>query len=208
MSARIYAVRSSEELAAEYPGRYSSLNAERRLGHSIGRIDARVEEFLSVATDAQAALLGAACAERASGILFWVVSRDGRDEDLEAYKSALEFIWRKPLNPDAPPPVTSSDIEGLRELVVGDEATMGAAFALHPAIALRAMLKFYESADRALVRDCLLACHNQAYFLGRRTGSDALGAEEAALMRDTADLSQAADSVAAVLERLRLCLTS
>ena len=166
-------------------------------------IDARVEEFLSAATEAQAALLGAACVERASGILFWVVSRDGREHDLEVYKSALEFIWRKPLNPDAVAPLASSDVEGLRELVVGDEATMAAAFALHPAIALRAMLKFHESADKAFVRDCLLACHNQAYFLGRRTASDALGAEQAGLMRDVAELSQVAESAAETLEHLR-----
>jgi hypothetical protein len=166
-------------------------------------IDARVEEFLSVATEAQAALLGAACVERASGILFWVVSRDGRKEDLEVYKSALEFIWREPLNPGALPLVASRDIERLRELVVGDEATMRAAFALHPAIGLHAMLKFHESADRAFVRDCLLACHNQAYFLGRRTGSDALGAEQAALMRDVAGLSHVAEPAADTIERLR-----
>ncbi|ACU71255.1 hypothetical protein Caci_2337 [Catenulispora acidiphila DSM 44928] len=165
-------------------------------------IDAGVEAFLSTAGKAQAALLGAACLERASGILFWVVSRDGRAEDLKVYDNALEFIWAAPLTPDLTPPSTSADIEGLQELVVGDEATMAAAFAFQPAIAMRAMLMFHESADISAVRDCLLTCANQAYFLGRRTGSDTLGAEEAALARDVSELSRA-QSVTHVGARLR-----
>lgn len=166
-------------------------------------IDAGVEEFLSAATETQAALLGAACVERASGILFWVVSGAGRAKDLEIYQSTLEYIWAKPSNQDLAPPANSSDLDGLHELAVGDEATGGAAFALQPAIALQAMLAFHETGDRSSVLDCLLTCRNQAYFLDRRTGADTLAAEDASVLRDVAELSQAADSVAETSERLR-----
>jgi hypothetical protein len=152
----------------------------------------------------QAAVLGAACVERASGILFLTVSRGGREGDIEIYRKALEFIWQASLHPDATPPLAAGGIEGLREFVVGDEATMGAAFALHPAIAIRGMLKFHESSDKSAVHDCLLACHNQAYFLGRRSGSNVLGVEEASLLRDVSELSRSPEPSPEVLAQLRL----
>ncbi|MFF3453350.1 hypothetical protein ACFYXH_03290 [Streptomyces sp. NPDC002730] len=41
----------------------------------------------------QARAFAAACAEHASGILFWTLSRSGREEDLEVYLRALETLW-------------------------------------------------------------------------------------------------------------------
>ena len=54
---------------------------------------ARVESFISGATLEQVALFDASCAERSSGILFWIVSSEGREGDLEIYRRSLDYLW-------------------------------------------------------------------------------------------------------------------
>jgi hypothetical protein len=153
----------------------------------------RIEEFLAVATPQQAALAGAACCERASGILFWVVSSSGRADELETYRAALDFIWTDPAAGVPGSPVPAAAIEHMHELVIGDEATGAAAFAFYSAIAIHAMLKFREAPGLPLVKECLMTGRSQASFLGRRTDSDVLAEEEASLEHDIGRILQGPD---------------
>lgn len=139
----------------------------------------QLEEFLEQASVTQAAVFGAACVERACGILFWVVARDDRLSDLDLYRSALDQIWTPEAERSTPGRVSSKMIEGLRELTVGDEAVRAAAFALHGAVAMRSALRFGELGDVSLIRDCSLTVRNHAFRLGKRLGTDLRPEEEA-----------------------------
>ena len=145
---------------------------------------ARVESFISGATLEQVALLGASCAERSSGILFWIVSSEGREGDLEIYRRSLDYLWGRVRSNSIPPPVRSSQIEQIRELSIGDEATLGAAFALHSALSIQITLKFYEESNKDLIKECVAAARDQVYFLERRTGAEVLKDEEESLDDD------------------------
>jgi hypothetical protein len=165
----------------------------------------RLDGFLADASTEQAALFGAACVERACGILFWVVSKEGRESDAEVYSAALDDLWREPLELPAAAGRTwsSSDIEALRELTLGDEAVREAAFALHAAIAMRAALKFLESRDTSWINDCSLTLRNHAFRLGRRVGAELRPGEEEQQALDIEEIRGSAADLGVVHDRLR-----
>ncbi|MFJ4409850.1 hypothetical protein [Streptomyces sp. NPDC088910] len=148
-------------------------------------------EFARSATREQAAVFGAACAERAAAILFWVVAGDGRTADLEAYAKELEALW-------TPGTLTEGRgrIEGMRELVEGDGASGARAFAYQGAVAL------HTAMGAEPVLGCSSVLRDMAFRLGRRCGADLLTGEDETQRRDIADLtSGAADG--AIRERSR-----
>jgi hypothetical protein len=146
-----------------------------------------VKGFLAEAGQAQAALFAAACAERAAGILYWVVSQQGRADDLEFYSRALEHLWRAGRASDSEIPV-SGRIESMRELLVGDEATGAAASALYGAIAMRSALLYLETGDSKWVADCSVVLEGHAFRLGRRSGVSLVESEYAEQLADIRDI--------------------
>ncbi|OAH14148.1 hypothetical protein [Streptomyces jeddahensis] len=164
----------------------------------------RLDGFLASASVEQAALFGAACVERACGILFWVVSKGERTRDWEIYSNALDELWRQSHGSEGGvSPVRSVDIEGLKELTLGDEAVREAAFALHGAIAMHAALKFLETYDVSWVEDCSLTLRNHAFRLGRRVGAELVPGEEEQQALDIAEIRRCTEIDAELANKLR-----
>jgi hypothetical protein len=115
-----------------------------------------IDSFSEIATVEQAPEFSAACAERACVILFWTVSWASRDEDLDAYVRYLEMLWHPDVDRAAEYLAAQQHVEGMRELVVGDELTGAEGLALFGAIMLRTGLaRFVQSCpDRSAWRSC------------------------------------------------------
>lgn len=135
------------------------------------------DKFTTIASSGQAALFSAACAERASAVLFWVVSEDGRHDDLARYHEALEMLWDPALGKSSRYSATRRVLEGMREMRVGDELEGPAAHALNGAIVLHSALGTLASPSAAL-QDCLMAARNSAFRIEARTGHRLLSVEE------------------------------
>ncbi|MEV0807804.1 hypothetical protein [Micromonospora sp. NPDC050200] len=136
------------------------------------------DEFSDIASIEQAAVFGAACAERAIGVLFWVVSEDDRRDDLDRYHEALEMLW----NPVVGDPSRYSSmhqvLEGMREMSVGDELSGPAAHALHAVVVLHSALGILAEESVAAMEECSMAARNSAFRIESRTGSRLLSLEE------------------------------
>lgn len=148
-----------------------------------------LEEFVRNATSGQAAAFAAACAERATPILFWVVSADDRAADLEMYVSTLDALW-------SPESFTSEQfrekregIAAMRELAVGDDVTGARAFAYQGAVALYASLGVHAGLEARALHDCSSTLRNFAFRLERRCKARLLDEEDDIQRRDIADLS-------------------
>jgi len=164
-----------------------------------------IEVFLEGASLGQAAVFTAACAERVAGILFWVVSREGRDDDLDAYASTLDLLWDPDVARRTDGALTPHTIEAMRELVVGDAAIGPAAAALPGAIVMRSALLYRETGDIEWARDCSKILEGHAVRLGRRASKLLLDDER---REQTADINAITgsgdiDSAASLLLRER-----
>ncbi|MGW5672094.1 hypothetical protein [Micromonospora sp. NPDC003776] len=132
----------------------------------------------------EAALFAAACAERASGILFWVVSEDGRHDDLDQYHEALELLWAPVTADSLRYAVAAHVLEGLREMRVGDELIGPDAHALHAVVVLHSALRLVAEGSVSAVTQCSVAAQNAAFRIEARTGHHLLSAEERCQARD------------------------
>jgi hypothetical protein len=162
-----------------------------------------LEVFLESASSAQAALFTAACAERVAGILFWVVSREGRHDDLGAYASTLDLLWDPDITRSADGALTSNAVETMRELALGDAAIGSAAAALPGAVAIRSALLYRETGDMEWVRDCSKVLEGHAFRLGRRASRPLLDDEHREEAADISAIAGSGDSSSAVGKLLR-----
>lgn len=146
------------------------------------------DEFSGIASIEQAAFFGAACAERASGVLFWVVSEDDRRDDLDRYHEALEMLW----NPVVSDPSRYSSmrqiLEGMREMDVGDELSGPAAHALNAVVVLHSALRVLVEGPAPAMEECSMAARNSAFRIESRTGHRLLSVEERCQAEDIDDL--------------------
>lgn len=154
--------------------------------------------FLESASSAQAALFTAACAERAAGILFWVVSREGRDDDLGMYASTLDLLWDPDITRSAAGALTSNTVEAMQELAIGDTATGPAAAALPGAVVMRSALLFRETGDTEWARDCSKVLEGHAFRLGRRASRPILDDEQREQAADISAIAGSGDRGSAV----------
>jgi hypothetical protein len=148
-----------------------------------------LEEFVRGVDSVQAAAFAVACAERAAPILFWVVSADGRTDDLETYKSALDALW-------SPGSFTSKQfrekrerIAVMQELAIGDDVIGARAFAYQGAVALHTALGVPAGLGARFLTDCSSTLRNFAFRLERRCNTRLLDEEDEAQRRDIAALS-------------------
>ncbi|MEU5941933.1 hypothetical protein ABZ807_22730 [Micromonospora sp. NPDC047548] len=146
------------------------------------------DEFSKIASIEQASLFSAACAERASGILFWVVSEGDRSDDLDRYREALEMLW----NPAPGDPSRYSSarhaLEGMREMRVGDELEGPSAHALHGVVILHSALRTLAEESAAALEECSMAGRNSAFRIESRTGHRLLSEEERCQAEDIESL--------------------
>ncbi|MFI1101119.1 hypothetical protein [Streptomyces melanogenes] len=174
-----------------------------------------LDDFVGSASLAQAAAFSAACAERASSVLFWVVAGESRDADLDFYRHVLETLWNGPADVDHA--ALRRELEQLPELTRGDELTGAAAFAYQGALALHAALSLHAEQNVSVVRECSSVSRNYAFRLGRRCGADLLpeedriqGEEMSRLLAGTAEEcapAMRADSAAVGRERLAVAVS-
>ena len=148
-----------------------------------------VKVFIAEAGRQQAVLFAACCVERAAGILFWAVSRQNRIGDLDVYSRTLEYIWMAGRVLDGAEVLASHDIEQMRELSVGDEATGIAASALYGAIAMRSALLYLETGNTEWAVDCSSVLERHAFLLGRRSSDPLVESEYTEQIADIEELA-------------------
>ncbi|MFG3686007.1 hypothetical protein [Micromonospora sp. NPDC047740] len=146
------------------------------------------DEFAETASIEQAALFSAACAERAIGVLFRVVSEDGRRDDLDRYHEALEMLWTPVPGDPSRYSSTRQALERMREMHVGDELPGPAAHALYGAVVLHAALGTLAASAVVALEDCSMAARNSAFRVEARTGHRVLSAEERCQAEDIESL--------------------
>ncbi|MDO3686457.1 hypothetical protein [Micromonospora sp. C28ISP2-4] len=136
------------------------------------------DDFSSIASMEQAAFFGAACAERAGGVLFWAASGDDRREDLDRYHEALEMLWSPVLDDPSRCSSMWQGLEGMREMRVGAELSGPAAHALHSVVVVHSALRMLVEGPASAMGERSMAARNSAFRIEARTGRRLLGVEE------------------------------
>lgn len=162
-----------------------------------------VDEFARGAGFAQAVAFSAACVERASAILLWVVSGVERVDDHEFYVSALDDLWMFERFTPEQFEARREQLTGIQELVHGDDVSGASAFAYQGAVALYSALGVFAGGREKAVLDCSSTLRNFAFRLGRRCGVDLLTAEDEAQRQDIAFLNALLDKQNPQLVELR-----
>ncbi|MBB4759773.1 hypothetical protein ACFQFC_26905 [Amorphoplanes digitatis] len=147
-----------------------------------------IDEFAVVASREQAALFSAACAERSSGILFWTVSSSGRPADLDRYVRTLDMLWVPDFEDRSVYESQRRELEGMHEMVVGDELTGPSALALYSVVTLHSALKVIATGSTDAILECSMAARNAAFRAQRRLNVPLLVAEERYQDDDVNDL--------------------
>ncbi|MDX6355225.1 MAG: hypothetical protein QOF98_2128 [Streptomyces sp.] len=148
-------------------------------------------DFLARADAEAVRTFAAACVERASGVFFWVASREGdRQADADTYLAALDALWE-------PQPPTPQAAEEQRQRVsefpeLGDdyEPPGEAAYAFDAVSALTYAYSYLATGDTEWITYEATCLVNSAYYLDEAVGGEAhVTAERAAQRQDIADLS-------------------